>query len=144
MTKLNNSWKFLDGGSDCKKGHKMLFYAVFINPFLNVWTPSTLLIHWALLSLAIFWSSIMAQVLFLASCEFPGPTWWSLPRRQLTWACTAAWDSLLLIWPTRTPSSSSLPGRSASAWTRWWTPSLPVLSGQEALCGHGLGTLWVK
>ena len=129
-------WKGLGDGEVCTEKYRELAQAVLMNPFLKVCTPSTLLSHCALRSWAILLSSLMAQVLFLASCPFPGPTWCSLPRRQSTCACTAAWDNLLLICPTRTPSSSSLPGRplwspwnfnlcSASIWTRWWTPSLP-------------------
>ena len=74
-----------------------------MKPFLRVCTPSTRLNHCAPLSLAILWSSRMAQVLFLASWVLPGPTWCSLAKRQSTWALTATIESRLLIWPTKRP-----------------------------------------
>ena len=101
--------KILDGEDEDGEGMKMI-YAVFMNPFLRVSTPSTLLSHCAPLSLAILWSSRMAQVLLLTSCWLPGPTWWSLARRQSTCALTATRDSRLLTCPTNRPSSWSLPG----------------------------------
>ena len=65
--------KILDGEGEGEEGMKMI-YAVFMNPFLRVSTPSTLLSHCAPLSLAILWSSRMAHILLLARCWLPDPT----------------------------------------------------------------------
>ena len=91
-------------------------YAVLIIPFLKVLTPSILLIHWEYLSLLIFSSCWMAHCLFLASCLLPGPTWWSLDSRQLTWALTAVRESFLLIWLTISANSLSDPDFAPSSW----------------------------
>ena len=106
---------------------KWCIYAVLIAPFLTVLTPSMFLTHWAFLSLLIFSSWMRALSLFLASCLFPTPAWWILPRRHSTWALIAANDSLLLICPTISAFSWSLPPSglpSAStgswAWTQPW------------------------
>ena len=98
---------------------KWCIYAVLIAPFRTVLTPSMFLTHWAFLSLLIFSSWMRALSLFLASCLFPTPAWWILPKRHSTWALIAANDSLLLICPTISAFSWSLPPSglpSASTW----------------------------
>ena len=78
----------------------VLSYAILIIPFLRVFTPSILLIHWECLSFFIFSSCRTAHCLLLASCLLPGPTWCSLARRHWTCALTAVADKILLICPT--------------------------------------------
>ena len=118
---------------------------------ITVLTPSMFLTHWAFLSLLIFSSWMRALSLFYAICLFPTPAWWILPRRHSTWALIAANDSLLLICPTISAFSWSLPPSglpSAStgswAWTQPWFlsshghPDLPLISPNSSnLCLSG-------